>query len=363
MNGETISPTNWAQAAAALTGGGGFEAIPGADRRRPERSSTGAPPACRRRSARTRRLHRTIEHNVGDMTAIFQAGVPLARVRSSSPRHGQMLALDPPYPRADPDRSDDRRRVRNRRQRPLRHRYGQPRDLVLGMTFALSDGTIAKSGGRVIKNVAGYDLAKLFTGSFGTLGMILSVSVRLHPMPRNDRDRDRDQRDPDQPGAAASPLARAPLELDELSMSTWQRGLAAPCSRRSRRRAGAGPHGGRDRPPALRPDSADAALVVDDEPLWERQRAAQRSAEQAVVRVGYRPSEARGAVAGDRCLRRLARRQGRARLRLRDRRRRTDHGAPGGSAGWRITPSSSTAQRGRASRSIRGDRPIPAPLT
>ena len=66
---------------------------------------------------------------------------------------------------------------------PLRHRYGAPRDLVLGMTVALSDGTIARSGSKVIKNVAGYDLAKLFTGSFGTLGIILSVSVRLHPLP------------------------------------------------------------------------------------------------------------------------------------------------------------------------------------
>src|SRR5207245_4432817 len=66
---------------------------------------------------------------------------------------------------------------------PLRHRYGAPRDLVLGMTVVLSDGAVARSGGKVIKNVAGYDLAKLFCGSFGTLGLIASVNLRLHPRP------------------------------------------------------------------------------------------------------------------------------------------------------------------------------------
>ena len=66
---------------------------------------------------------------------------------------------------------------------PLRHRYGGVRDLVVGITIVLSDGTVAKAGGKVIKNVAGYDLAKLFAGSMGTLGLIASVSVRLHPLP------------------------------------------------------------------------------------------------------------------------------------------------------------------------------------
>ena len=63
----------------------------------------------------------------------------------------------------------------------LRFRYGSLRDLVIGMTIVLADGTIAKSGGRVVKNVAGYDLPKLFTGSFGTLGIITEATFRLHP--------------------------------------------------------------------------------------------------------------------------------------------------------------------------------------
>ena len=88
-----------------------------------------------------------------------------------------MLALDPP---------DDGATIGGIVARgdsgPLRGRYGGPRDLVVGMRVALSDGTLAKSGGKVIKNVAGYDLAKLFAGSFGTLGAIVEVSVRLHPL-------------------------------------------------------------------------------------------------------------------------------------------------------------------------------------
>src|SRR2546422_9152108 len=66
---------------------------------------------------------------------------------------------------------------------PLRHRFGGVRDLVVGVTVALSDGTLAGAGGKVIKNVAGYDLGKLLAGSFGTLGVIVEVALRLHPVP------------------------------------------------------------------------------------------------------------------------------------------------------------------------------------
>jgi glycolate oxidase FAD binding subunit len=126
-------------------------------------------------------LTQIIEHNAGDLTATLEAGVPLAHAQQTFARAGQMLALDPPTG-ADGSATIGGI-VATGDSGPLRHRYGAPRDLVVGMTFALGDGTIARSGGKVIKNVAGYDLAKLFAGSFGTLGMILSVSVRLHPLP------------------------------------------------------------------------------------------------------------------------------------------------------------------------------------
>jgi glycolate oxidase FAD binding subunit len=125
----------------------------------------------------TRRLNRILEHEPGDLTAIVEAGLRLSELQAALEPHGQMLALDPP---GDPtigaclaaDLSG-----------PRRHRYGAMRDLVIGVTVVLSDGTIASSGGKVVKNVAGYDLGKLFSGSRGRLGLIARVALRLHPRP------------------------------------------------------------------------------------------------------------------------------------------------------------------------------------
>ena len=127
-------------------------------------------------------LDRIVEHNAGDLTAVLEAGVPLARAQERFREAGQMLALDPP----DAGGATIGGIVATNDSGPLKTRYGGARDLVVGMRVALADGTVAKSGGKVIKNVAGYDLAKLFTGSHGTLGAILEVSVRLHPLPPGD---------------------------------------------------------------------------------------------------------------------------------------------------------------------------------
>ena len=105
--------------------------------------------------------------------------MPLERLREEFADAGQMLALDPPG-----DDATIGGIVATGDSGPLRHRYGGPRDLVLGVTVALPDGTVAQAGGKVIKNVAGYDLSKLMTGSFGTLGLIAQVALRLHPLPR-----------------------------------------------------------------------------------------------------------------------------------------------------------------------------------
>ena len=129
----------------------------------------------------TRRLNRILEHNEGDFTAVLEAGVPLVEAQAKFAAAGQMLALDPPL--GEGDAATIGGVIATNDSGPLRHRYGGVRDLVVGMTVVLSDGTIAKSGGKVIKNVAGYDLAKLFAGSFGTLGLIGRVAVRLHPAP------------------------------------------------------------------------------------------------------------------------------------------------------------------------------------
>ena len=145
----------------------------------------GRPSACEL-ELRTTQLDRIVTHDAGDMTATLQAGVPLAVAQQRFAQAGQRLSLDPPLHGAGRE-SDPAATiggiVATGDSGPLAHRYGGPRELVVGATVALADGTIAKSGGTVIKNVAGYDIAKLMAGSFGTLGVILSVNVRLHPLP------------------------------------------------------------------------------------------------------------------------------------------------------------------------------------
>ncbi len=123
-------------------------------------------------------LARVLEHEAGDLTCTVEAGIRLSSLATVLGRADQRLSLDPP---GDPtvgaclaaDLSG-----------PRRHRFGTPRDLVLGVTLVLGDGTIASAGGKVVKNVAGYDLGKLVCGSRGTLGLIARVSLRLHPLPR-----------------------------------------------------------------------------------------------------------------------------------------------------------------------------------
>jgi glycolate oxidase FAD binding subunit len=172
-------------------------------------------------AVQTNSLHRIVEHNVGDLTATLEAGVPLARAQAHFATAGQMLALDPPLGR---DRAATIGGVfATADSGPLRHRYGGPRDLIIGMTVALSDGTVARAGGKVIKNVAGYDLAKLFTGSFGTLGAIVSVNVRLHPRPEAFATALGASADPAVIAAAACALAASPLELESLDVA-WRGG-------------------------------------------------------------------------------------------------------------------------------------------
>jgi glycolate oxidase FAD binding subunit len=124
------------------------------------------------------RLDRIVEHAAGDLVVTAEAGVPLAALQAHVAKAGQRLALDPPEPEATVGGV-----VAAAASGPRRLRYGTPRDLLIGVTVVLPDGTIAHSGGKVVKNVAGYDLGKLFTGSFGTLGAIAQCTFRLHPEP------------------------------------------------------------------------------------------------------------------------------------------------------------------------------------
>lgn len=217
------------------------------------------------------------EHNAGDLTAVLEAGVALAAARERFAQAGQMLALDPPLGAGQAATIGGV--VATADSGPLRHRHGAARDLVVGVTVALSDGTLAKAGGRVIKNVAGYDLAKLFAGSHGTLGVIVEVCVRLHPIPTASLTARGASAEPARIAAAASALAHERIELQCLDVS-WRDGEGAVVARA----AGSSPRPVAERAAGiLRDEGLDAGLVEDDAGLWEVQRQGQRG--ELVVRV------------------------------------------------------------------------------
>jgi glycolate oxidase FAD binding subunit len=123
------------------------------------------------------RLGRVLAHEAGDLTVTLEAGIRLSALRARLAPHRQELALDPP---GDPTIGGC---LAGDRSGPRRHRFGAPRDLLLGVTLVLADGTIANAGGTVVKNVAGYDLGKLVCGSAGRYAVIARASLRLHPLP------------------------------------------------------------------------------------------------------------------------------------------------------------------------------------
>ncbi len=131
----------------------------------------------------TSRLSKIIEHAWADLTVSAEAGCTIQKLQETLAQHGQRLALDPLWPR----KATIGGVLSTNDSGALRLRFGALRDLIIGVTIALPDGTLASSGGKVVKNVAGYDLPKLVTGALGTLGVITRAVFRLHPLPRNTR--------------------------------------------------------------------------------------------------------------------------------------------------------------------------------
>jgi glycolate oxidase FAD binding subunit len=122
-------------------------------------------------------LDRVVEHVAGDLIVVAEAGVRLAELQTQLRSADQLLGLDPPEEDATLGGV-----VSANASGPRRLRYGTTRDLLIGITVVLADGTVAHAGGKVVKNVAGYDLGKLYTGAHGTLGVITSTTWRLHPV-------------------------------------------------------------------------------------------------------------------------------------------------------------------------------------
>ena len=131
----------------------------------------------------TARLNAVVAHRHGDLTATVQAGATLAAVNQVLSEHGQWLPLDPPWS----ERATIGGIVATNDSGPRRHRYGAPRDLIIGVDIVRADGIAAKAGGIVVKNVAGYDVARLMTGSFGSLAVIVSATFKLFPLPQTSR--------------------------------------------------------------------------------------------------------------------------------------------------------------------------------
>ncbi|ABW27744.1 FAD-binding oxidoreductase [Acaryochloris marina] len=127
----------------------------------------------------TQGLQRVVAHATGDLTVTVEAGLSLATLQAKLAPFRQHVALDPAYA----ETATLGGLIATRDGGSLRHRYGSLRDMCIGITFIRADGQSTKAGGRVVKNVAGYDLMKLMTGAFGTLGVIAEVTLRLYPLP------------------------------------------------------------------------------------------------------------------------------------------------------------------------------------
>jgi glycolate oxidase FAD binding subunit len=168
----------------------------------------------------TGRLDKIIEHTAGDLVVSAQAGVRLDDFTGVLAAAGQRLALDPPGGSGTIGGV-----IATGAAGPLRYRYGSPRDLLIGITVIRADGTIAKAGGKVVKNVAGYDIGKLFAGSYGTLGLITEATFRLHPLPESTAWVTVDCPDPASAAAAVQTIADSPLTPSAIEVD-WPRASA-----------------------------------------------------------------------------------------------------------------------------------------
>jgi glycolate oxidase FAD binding subunit len=232
-------------------------------------------------------LSRVVIHE-GGTTATINGGTPLVRAQTTFARSGMMLAADPQLGLGRRPAATVGGVVATADAGPLSHRHGPLRNQITGITVALSDGSIVRTGPRTDHLQNGLDVARLFSGSFGTLGAILAVDVRLRPLPARTASTLATARSAEQLTAAAELVADAHPELEAFDFA-WRDGrgglLAQIAGDEAEARAAAvGLTMGRA-------GLEDASVRTDDAGLWARQRAGQRSADRALLRVHHRAEQ------------------------------------------------------------------------
>jgi glycolate dehydrogenase FAD-binding subunit len=161
----------------------------------------------------TARMNEIIEYAPDDQVVRVQAGIRLGDLQERLSGSNQMLAIDPPESGATIGGI-----IAANSSGPRRYKYGTIRDLIIGITVVLQDGTVAKAGGKVVKNVAGYDLSKLFTGSLGTLGVIATANFRVHPRPEAARTVAVEIEDPQAAQEAAQTIMHSQVEATAVEL-------------------------------------------------------------------------------------------------------------------------------------------------
>lgn len=283
---EAITPHSFSQAAATLAAA--------AAQGRPVRIVGGAtklgwggavPPHALH--LHTTHLSRIAIHEDG-VSATINAGTPLARAQATFARNGMMLAADPQLGLGRAPAATVGGVLATADTGPLSHRYGPLRSQILGITVALSDGSIVRTGPRTDHVQDGLNLARLFTGSYGTLGVILAVDVRLRAVPGRTASTLGTATSAEQLRAVAEVVARVHPELQAFDVA-WREGrgglLAQVAGDAAETQAQA---------VAVTMRACglqDAAVRTEDAGLWARQRAGQRSAERALLRVHHRPEQ------------------------------------------------------------------------
>jgi glycolate oxidase FAD binding subunit len=281
MPSYVASPASVAEASGVMraAAGLGLAVLP---RGTGTRLAWGAPPRRCDLVVDTLRLDQVLEHEAGDLVARVQAGVTIDKLAGVLGLAEQQLALDLPAAPGGAGRGTVGGVLATGVAGPRRLRYGTPRDLGIGITVVLPDGTVAHSGGKVVKNVAGYDLGKLFAGSYGTLGLIVELAFRLHPVPSaaafvTCECPDAAAAQELVAAAASSPLAPAAAEIDRPA-----RGAALRVAVLVEGDA----DGVAERAALLRSLLGDTALVSDRPPMWWA-RSGLAAADATLIRIAF----------------------------------------------------------------------------